>query len=250
MNEAELQLIKNYEVPAELKAEREAQKEFAFHVDFTNFKLGPEHIAYEDDYLLIVDKPAGMLIHPTTQELHTSLYNFVQEYYERQLIASDIHPVLRLDRNTSGLVIFAKEPIVQFWLSQQEVHKEYLAICKDNFSSDCGIVEAPIARNLESIIERCVDFERGKYAKTAYEVLRRHNGHALVRLKLFTGRTHQIRVHMAYIGCPLVNDNLYGTSGPQARHALHAYKLAFKHPVGDYALEITRALPEDLVQLI
>jgi len=236
-------------VPPELRAEREAQKKFAFQVDFTDFRLGPQHIAYEDDYLLIIDKPAGMLVHPTTVEQGTSLYDFVRAYYQEQGITSDIHPVLRLDRNTSGLVIFAKEPIIQFWLSQQEVHKEYLALCQDNFKADQGVVEAPIARNLESIIERCVDFERGKYAKTAYEVLARHQGRALVRLKLFTGRTHQIRVHMAYIGCPLVNDNLYGTPGPQARHALHAYKLAFKHPVGDYPLEITRAMPEDLLNI-
>lgn len=222
---------------------------YLFRRDFHDFILGPEHIAYEDDYLLIIDKPAGMLIHPTTVEAGASLYDFVQAYYLIKGITSDIHPVLRLDRNTSGLVIFAKEPVVQFWLSQQQIHKEYLALCHDNFTSDKGIVEAPIARNLGSIIERCVDFERGKYAKTAYEVLERYQGKALVRLKLFTGRTHQIRVHMAYIGCPLVNDNLYGTPGPQARHALHAYKLAFKHPVGDYSLEVTRALPEELQKL-
>lgn len=236
-------------VSPEMRAEREAQKSLAFHVDFSCFRLGVEHIAYEDDYLLIIDKPAGMLVHPTTIEAGTSLYDFVKTYYQEKGIMADIHPVLRLDRNTSGLVIFAKEPIIQFWLSQQNIHKEYLALCYDNFSATKGIVEAPIARNLESIIERCVDFERGKYAKTAYEVLARRNGKALVRLKLFTGRTHQIRVHMAYIGCPLVNDNLYGTPGPQARHALHAYKLSLKHPVGDYLLEITRALPEELIKL-
>jgi len=236
-------------VPQEVREARAAQKQFAFHVDFSDFKLEARHIAYEDDYLLVIDKPSGMLVHPTTGEAGTSLYDFVHSYYKEQGIASDIHPVLRLDRNTSGLVIFAKEPIIQFWLSQQEVHKEYLALCVDNFTADKGIVEAPIARNLKSIIERCVDFKNGKYAKTAYEVLARREGRALVRLKLFTGRTHQIRVHMAYIGCPLINDNLYGTPGPQARHALHAYKLAFKHPVGDYALEITRALPEDLQAL-
>jgi len=227
----------------------EKARDIGFHRNFKDFKLSPGRIAYEDDYLLIVDKPAGMLVHPTTQQAGETLYDFVKAYYLEQGIGSDIHPVLRLDRNTSGLVIFAKEPIIQFWLSQQEVHKEYLALCHDNFMEKQGIVEAPIARLPGSIIERCVNEENGKYAKTAYEVLSRRNGIALVRLKLFTGRTHQIRVHMAYIGCPLVNDNLYGTPGPQARHALHAYKLAFKHPVGDYPLEITRCLPEDLLIL-
>lgn len=222
----------------------------AFRPDFTGFQLGPEHIAYEDDYLLIIDKPAGMLVHPTTVEAGTTLYDFVQAYYEKQGISSDIHPVMRLDRNTSGLVIFAKEPIVQFWLSRQNVHKEYLAVCWGRFEQEAGVIEAPIARDLSSIITRCVDYERGKYAKTAYKVLAVYGDKSLVQLKLYTGRTHQIRVHMAHIGHPLVNDNLYGTPGPQARHALHAYRLAFTHPVGDYPLEITRAMPEELVKVI
>ena len=90
----------------------------------------------------------------------------------------------------------------------------------------------------------------GKYAKTAYEVLAAYSSCTLLKVRLFTGRTHQIRVHLASIGHPLVNDNLYGTPGPQARHALHAYRLAFKHPVSDVFLEITRALPEDLQKLL
>lgn len=228
----------------------EAQKLLAWRPDFSGFRLGPEHIAYEDDYLLIIDKPAGMLVHPTTVEWGTTLYDFVQQYYNERGITADIHPVMRLDRNTSGLVIFAKEPIVQFWLSRQNIHKEYLALCKNNFKEEEGVVEAPIARCLDSIITRCVDNERGKYAKTAYKVLAVYGEKALVKLQLFTGRTHQIRVHMAYIGCPLINDNLYGAPGPQARHALHAYRLCLTHPVGDYPLEITRALPTDLELLL
>lgn len=212
--------------------------------------LSPSMLAYEDDFLLIIDKPAGMLVHPTVSERGTTLYDYVKAYYEANGINAGIHPVSRLDRNTSGLVIFAKEPVVQHWLSQQQVEKEYLALACGRFENSEGIIEAPIARKEGSIIERCVDYTRGKYAKTAYEVLAAYSSSTLLKVRLFTGRTHQIRVHLASIGHPLVNDNLYGTPGPQARHALHAYRLAFKHPVSDVFLEITRALPEDLQKLL
>lgn len=212
--------------------------------------LTPDMIAYEDDFLLVLDKPAGMLVHPTVSERGGTLYDYVKDYYERRIITADIHPVSRLDRNTSGLVIFAKEPIVQFWLSQQEVDKEYLALTQGRLQQMQGIIEAPIARKEGSIIERCVDYERGKYAKTAYEVLGYYGGNTLLRVRLYTGRTHQIRVHLAHIGHPLVDDNLYGTPGPQSRHALHAYRLAFKHPVSDDFLEITRILPADLRKIL
>ena len=212
--------------------------------------LTPSMIAFEDDFLLIIDKPAGMLVHPTVSQWDGTLYDLVKDYYAAKGIKADIHPVSRLDKNTSGLVIFAKEPIIQFWLSQQPIVKEYLAIAQGHLQDEQGLIDAPIARKEGSIIERCVDFTRGKEAKTAYQVLGYYGPNTLLKIRLFTGRTHQIRVHMAYLGHPLVDDNLYGVPGPQSRHALHAYRLAFKHPVGDYMLEITRCLPSDLRKIL
>lgn len=104
--------------------------------------LSPSMLAYEDDFLLIIDKPAGMLVHPTVSERGTTLYDYVKAYYEANGITAGIHPVSRLDRNTSGLVIFAKEPIVQHWLSQQQVEKEYLALACGRFENSEGIIEA------------------------------------------------------------------------------------------------------------
>lgn len=146
--------------------------------------LSPSMLAYEDDFLLIIDKPAGMLVHPTVSERGTTLYDYVKAYYEANGIDAGIHPVSRLDRNTSGLVIFAKEPVVQHWLSQQQVEKEYLALACGRFENSKGIIEAPIARKDGSIIERCVDYTRGKYAKTAYEVLAAYSSCTLLKVRL------------------------------------------------------------------
>ena len=142
-------------------------------------------VFYEEEYLLIVNKPAGMLVHPTVKEDGSTLYNYVAHYYKQQGLLHNIHPVSRLDRNTSGLVIFAKEPRIQFLLSQQEVIKKYLGIVTGTLPADSGIIEAPIARKEGSIIERCVS-PNGKYARTDYKLISRREHLSLLELQLHT----------------------------------------------------------------
>ena len=209
----------------------------------------PLKICYEDAYLLIINKPPGLLVHPTVKEWDNTLYAMVAAYYKDNSYSCKSHPVSRLDRNTSGLVIFAKEPSVQAYLAKQPAIKRYLAIVHGQPACQSGSIYAPIARKEGSIIERCVS-THGKQAQTDIKVRYTNHGYSLLELELKTGRTHQIRVHLAYMGLPLVDDNLYGTPGPQGRHALHAYYLQFTHPVTGTCVEISAALPEDLRKII
>ena len=209
-------------------------------------------IRYEDEALLVVNKPPGMLVHPTAKEDFHSLSSEIREYYRQQGWQLTLHPVSRLDRNTSGLVVFAKLPEIQGQLIKQGMQKEYLALVTGRLPAAHGIIDMPIARKPGSIIEREINPD-GKACKTEYwSILSSEENFAnsslsLVRCRLYTGRTHQIRVHFASIGCPLWHDNLYGNiPGPPLRHGLHAYKIAFEHPWTHTWLEIVSALPDDL----
>lgn len=206
-------------------------------------------IVYEDDFLLVLDKPPGTLVHPTVQESGHTLYDLVRNYYVNRQTAATVHPVSRLDRFTSGLVVFAKEGIVQAWLSQGLFEKEYLAISDNPPRADAGTIDAPIARKEGSIIQRCIDYANGKPARTEYRVLQ-SGRHILMAVRLCSGRTHQIRVHLASIGCPLHGDGLYGPPAPPGRHALHCWKLRFRHPVSDTIMEITRNMPRDMWEIL
>jgi 23S rRNA pseudouridine1911/1915/1917 synthase len=207
-------------------------------------------IIYEDEQILVVSKPAGMLVHPTVKMETDTLYDFVKKYYQDVHLNFGVHPVSRLDRFTSGLVLFTKEPHLQGILSKPgNLQKEYLAIVTGTLPAAHGLIDAPIARKEGSIIERCLS-DSGQPAQTEYWQVAKNEGLTLVRVKLYTGRTHQIRVHFASLGCPLQGDNLYGTPGPQGRHALHAFKLAFKNPVTEKELVLTADLPADLQKVI
>ena len=209
----------------------------------------PNYIVYEDDALLVLQKPAGMLVHPTVRREEDALTRLVERYYLATDYWGNAHPVMRLDRNTSGLVLFAKTPEVQNLLRRQSLHKEYLAVVVGAPPQAEGIIDAPIGRRSDSIIARCVTPD-GKPARTAYRVLRRCGALSLLQLQLFTGRTHQLRVHLAYIGCPILHDTLYGPPGPPMRQALHAYKLGLKHPVTGEYREFASPLPADIQALL
>jgi len=207
-------------------------------------------ICYEDDYLLVVDKAAGMLIHPTTLHATGTLANLVAGYYQKHSIMAGLHPVSRLDKNTSGLVVFAKHAYLQYALSQANIYKEYLGIVQGTPEPWASSILAPIARKPGSIIIREVNWQNGAPAHTDYEVVKSYQNIALIKFILHTGRTHQIRVHASYIGHPLVGDNLYGVPGPQSRHLLHAHYLAFIHPYTKEKITLTSPLPADMITVL
>mgnify|MGYP003478533773 CR=1 FL=1 len=211
---------------------------------------GPLKIIYEDDALLLVDKPAPLLTHPTVQCATGTLANLIAGYYVATKQQCGIHPISRLDRNTSGLVLFAKHSLYHHLVTQNTIKKEYLGIVQGVPTPSQGTITAPLARKYGSIIEREVNFDQGQNAQTNYEVLATNQKVSLVRFVLGTGRTHQIRVHCAFIGCPLWGDNLYGTKGPQARHLLHAFKLTLCKPFTDSLMTFTISLPNDMVSLM
>ena len=192
-------------------------------------------IVYEDEGMLIINKPSGIAIHPSIRHYEDSIASGIKYYFESIGIHKKIRPVNRLDLNTSGLVIFAKNEYIQENLIKQmqskTFTKEYLAIVTEILENKTGIIDKPIARKEGSIIERCVS-ETGQRAITEYEVIREFGNNSLVKCKLLTGRTHQIRVHFADIGHPLLGDSLYGEKSDLIEgQALHCYKLKFLHPV-------------------
>lgn len=229
----------------------------------------PLDIIYEDDDLLVVNKPADMPVHPSMGNYKNTLANAVAWHYARQDIPFVFRCINRLDRNTTGLTIIAKHMVSANILSQmvakRDIHREYLAIVQDKYLPDMGIIYAPIGRKEGSAIERTVDFINGDRAITQYQVLGRENGYALASLKLETGRTHQIRVHMKYMKCPLVGDGLYnpkeisylstlaeGETDTRIlkRQALHSAKLEFHHPITKEPLCFTQKLPEDMTEFL
>lgn len=211
-------------------------------------------IVFEDDYLLVLNKPAGYPIHPSMLHFEDSISNGVRYYFDTINLHKKIRPVNRLDKDTSGLVIFAKNEYVQECLVRQMksgvFNKEYIAICEGTLPHSSGTINAPISRKEGSIIERCVN-ETGDIAITHYDVLKSNECMSVVHLILETGRTHQIRVHLAHIGSPIIGDTLYGHSSKLInRQALHSNKVSFIHPITKEQLNLTAHLFEDMRTII
>lgn len=212
----------------------------------------PLNIVFEDDYFLIVDKIAGMLTHPLTFENTHTLANGVMYHFAKTNQNVGCHPLYRLDRNTSGLVVFAKMPQLQHQLANnhQKFQRYYYALVHGKLSQKQGQINAPIGRKKDSIILHEVNDE-GKHAITNYRVIKEFENYSLIELWLETGRTHQIRVHMSYLGHPLLGDDLYGGKLDLiAHHALHAYKLKFPHPFTHEKICISSPMPDDMAKLI
>ena len=214
----------------------------------------PLNIPYEDEHLLIVDKIAPLASQSSAGHPDDSLENAVFSYLgcPRDFI---YRPVNRLDRGTSGLMAIAKTPHAQHRL-QQQLHTEafqriYLAVTEGVPNPPAGTIDAPIAKEEAASVRRVV-CPQGQPSVTHYETLRAAGGRALVRLRLETGRTHQIRVHMKHIGCPVCGDFLYGTELPElpGRFALHSAELVLHHPFTGETLHITSPLPETLSALL
>ena len=213
------------------------------------------NIVYEDNALLVLNKPAGIAIHPTMRHFENTLSNGVRYYFDLINLKRKIRPVNRLDINTSGIVIFAKNEYVHGILSSQMqkgvFKKEYIAICNGIFDKKEGIIDAPIGRKDNSIIERCVT-PSGQNAITHYKVLQEfENTYAKLQIYLETGRTHQIRVHMSYIGHPILGDSLYGKSSSLiSRQALHSYKTIIMHPIINKEMTFIAPIPDDMEKLL
>ena len=218
----------------------------------------PLDIIYEDEDLMVINKPAGMPIHPSMNNYYNSLANGLAYYFAQQNCPFVFRCINRLDRDTSGLTIVAKHYVSAGILSAMIANKavsgitrEYLAIAKGAVRPLEGTITAPLGRKEGSIIERTVDFENGESAVTHYRVLDEKNGHSLVSLILETGRTHQIRIHMKYLGYPLIGDYLYNPDMEHIqRQALHAWKLSFYHPITGEKMQFTAPLPEDMAAVL
>ena len=214
----------------------------------------PLDILYEDEHVLAVDKPSNLLVHPLSYHLLDTLANGVIYHWQRQGLSSKFRAVSRLDKDTSGVVLIAKNSYSCHQLAVQMKNglcrREYLAVVQGRIAVDSGSIDLPIGRPIDGSLIFGVTAQ-GKEAVTHFTVMQRFAGASLVKLRLETGRTHQIRVHLRHFGYPLMGDDLYGGSLELIqRQALHSWRLEFTHPVTKEHMQLEAPLPADLTALI
>lgn len=212
-------------------------------------------IVYEDEDLLVVNKPFDMPVHPSIHNYDNTLANGMAYYFQQKGETFIFRCINRLDRDTTGLLILAKNALSASILSNdmkaRKIHRTYQAVVSRIPVPASCTIDAPIARKEDSAIERCVDFEKGEPAVTHYRTLETKENLALVELSLETGRTHQIRVHMQHMGCPLLGDYLYNPDFTLInRVSLHSYSLSFVHPITGKSMYFCAPLPKDMAGLL
>lgn len=216
----------------------------------------PLEIIFEDEYYLMINKPVDLLSIPSPGDQEHTVANRVKGYFMRQNYRHQVvHIITRLDHYTSGVLLIAKNALAHSWmgkqLEEQTLKKYYTAIIEGHLEPEAGLIDAPITRSPDSLIERMVD-SSGKPSVTEYKMTEKlQDTLAVVRLSLHTGRTHQIRVHLSHLGHPLVGDDLYGGSTEFLdRQALHCHQLVFDHPFTGERMAVEAPLPEDMQNLI
>lgn len=219
----------------------------------------PVDIVYEDESLLVVNKPKGMVVHPAPGNYSGTLVNALLYHCGKTLsgINGVIRPgiVHRIDKNTSGLLIVAKTDTAHFGLAEQiknhSFTREYEAVAMGRFKTQSDTINAPIGRNPKDRKKMCVTDKNSKNAVTHYEVIEQYEKCAHLRLRLETGRTHQIRVHLSYMGHPVLGDEVYGKSYNGINgQCLHAKKIGFIHPVSNEYMEFDSVLPDYFKEIL
>lgn len=221
----------------------------------------PLNIIYEDDYVLVVNKPKDMVVHPAPGHYEHTLVNAVMFHCKDNL--SGINGVLRpgivhrIDKDTSGSVIICKNDMahesIAFQLKEHSIVREYIAIVDGVIDNETGVIDKPIGRDPKDRKKMCVNYNNGKNAITHYEVIERFNKYTYIKCRLETGRTHQIRVHMASIGHPITGDEVYNYNKPPVKtngQSLHAKILGFKHPVNQEYIETIADEPDTFIKLL
>ena len=243
----------NYILKGEENILIDLMKEESQNIDPENI---PIDIVYEDEDIIVVNKSPNMVVHPTKRHQSGTLANALMYYFKESNQKCIVRLVSRLDMDTSGLIIIGKNQYAHMELSkdmsENKIKKRYLAVVHGNMKDTEGTIDLPIYRpEEEGTIRRVID-ERGQRSITHYKVIETYDNAQLLLLELETGRTHQIRVHLSHLGCPIFGDTLYGTEDENfiGRQALHAHKLEIPHPKDGKVIDFKCDMPEDMKNLI